>query len=150
MLLRALLLVLVTTTSSCGTFFYNRAWRAYEPAAESDPMEGRWKGEWRSEWNGHSGGLRCMMTREREGAYLARFHSTYGWFFFFRHETEFVVTGEEGGALLFEGSEDLGSMVGGVYTYEGSVAGDDFEATFSAENGDHGTFTMTRVVEEAD
>ncbi len=147
MLLRALLLALVATTSSCGTLIYNHAWNAYEPVAANDPVEGRWKGEWRSEENGHAGGLRCMLTREREGAYLARFHSTYGWFFFFRHRAEFVITGEEDGVLRFVGEEDLGSMFGGVYTYEGSVAGDAFEARFAAESGDHGVFTMTRVKE---
>ena len=148
MLQRTLLLLLVAMTSSCGTMVYNRAWRAFEPAAENAPMEGRWAGEWRSEWNGHSGGLRCMLTLEGEDTYLARFHSTYGWFFFFRHETEFVVTGQQQGTLSFEGSEDLGSLVGGVYTYAGRVTGDVFEATFAAENGDHGVFSMTRVGDE--
>lgn len=138
-------LLLVFGATSCGTLAYDRAWDSHVTDDPQDPMQGRWRGRWSSEWNGHSGGLRCLMTREEEGRYLARFHSTYGWLLSFRHETIFVVTGEEQGALRFEGSEDLGSLVGGVYTYAGRVAGDDFEATYSAENGDHGVFTLTRV-----
>lgn len=108
-------------------------------------MEGRWKGEWRSEWNGHSGGLRCLMTRQGEGRYRAWFLSTYARILSFQHETEFQITAEEQGTLHFEGQQDLGQAIGGVYRYEGTIAGDDFRATFQAENGDHGLFEMRRV-----
>lgn len=132
--------------SSCGTLAYNRAWERFEPVGQGDPMEGRWKGEWRSEENGHSGGLRCMMTREADGAYHARFHSTYAWIFSFRHDTRFHVVGEaEEGGLRFEGAEDLGKTFGGVYRYEGTVAESAFHARYEAENGDHGVFEMRRV-----
>lgn len=138
-------LAVVLATSSCGTFAYNRAWESFDAVADGDPMVGRWQGDWESESNGHSGGLRCMLTRVDEGAYFARFHSTYGWFFFFRHETTFHITGEEEGTLRFEGAEDLGKAFGGLYRYTGTVAGDRFEARFEAENDDFGVFRMQRV-----
>ena len=144
----ALVAVLALVTPSCGAIAYDRAWSRFDAAAidgEGGAMVGRWKGEWASEWNGHSGGLRCMMTRADDGGYCARFYSTFGWFFFFRHETVFEVVGVEGGTVRFEGEEDLGETFGGVYRYQGTVAGDRFEAEYDAENGDHGRFTMQRV-----
>ena len=108
-------------------------------------MEGRWKGEWRSEWNGHSGGLRCLLRPKEDGRYSAWFYSTYALILFFQYETEFQVATEEDGTQLFVGEQDLGQMVGGVYRYEGTVVGDQFQATFQAENGDHGVFEMRRV-----
>lgn len=139
------LLLLSFVVSSCGTLAYNRAWEDFEPVLTIDPAEGRWTGEWKSDWNGHSGGLRCMLTRKSADTYFARFYSTYGWFFFFRHEARFLITSETPAAVHFEGQEDLGSLAGGVYRYAGSVSADRFEATFEAENGDHGVFSMTRV-----
>ena len=137
--------VLALATSSCGTLAYDRAWQHFDAVADASGLVGRWKGEWESEWNGHSGGLRCMLTREDEDVYLARFHSTYGWLLSYRHEILFHVVGQDEGVLRFEGSEDLGELIGGVYRYRGSVVGDRFEARFEAENGDHGTFRMRRV-----
>lgn len=108
-------------------------------------MSGRWKGEWRSEWNGHSGGLRCLMTGKDEERLRARFFSTYASLLFFTHEIVFHVVGEQDSVLHFEGEQDLGLAFGGVYRYEGTVAGDSFRANYTAENGDHGVFEMQRV-----
>ncbi|MAB80362.1 MAG: hypothetical protein CMJ89_13495 [Planctomycetes bacterium] len=130
--------------SGCGTFKYNRAWSRFEAAPQSAGFEGRWKGEWKSDWNGHSGKLRCMVSLEEENRYLAWFHSTYG-IFSFRHKVIFTLTEESDDQLQFEGEEDLGKMVGGVYRYRGTVSGDAFGATYAADNGDHGVFDMTRV-----
>lgn len=137
--------VLALLVPGCGAIGFQRAWASFEPAAEGVGMEGRWKGEWRSEWNGHSGGLRCLMTRTDETSYLARFYSTYAALLYFRHETLFHVLKEEAGTLSFEGEQDLGRTIGGVYRYAGTVAEDTFRATYQAENGDHGVFEMKRV-----
>ena len=142
----ALGIALSLLASSCGALRFNRAWSSYEPADGRSAMEGRWRGEWRSEWNGHSGGLRCVMTRDDEGDdYRAWFYSTYASLLFFQHRTLFRVTAREGEALRFEGDEDLGKAIGGVYRYEGTVEGDSFRAEFHAENGDHGVMEMRRV-----
>jgi hypothetical protein len=147
-----LVVTLAYVTAGCGAIRFQRAWSRYQPPADPTGsgdapagLEGRWKGEWRSEWNGHSGGLRCLMTRLDDGRYRAWFLSTYARILSFQHETEFLVTAEEGGTLGFEGQRDLGQAIGGVYRYQGTVAGDEFRATFQAENGDHGVFEMRRV-----
>jgi hypothetical protein len=141
----ATLLLLLLLAPGCGAIRFRNAWSGFAAETPRTGMEGRWKGGWRSEENGHSGGLRCVMTREDEEHYRAWFYSTYARILFFQYQTVFTVVGEEDGTLAFEGREDLGKAVGGVYTYEGTVRGDAFEATFRAENGDHGVFEMTRV-----
>ncbi len=142
-------LALAFLASGCGAFRFQRAWSGYEASAqasgEASGMVGRWKGGWRSEWNGHSGGLRCVMTHTEGDRYLARFYSTYALLFFFTHETEFVVVGKEAGVLAFEGEQDLGRAFGGLYRYTGTVNGDSFRATYTAENDDHGVFELERV-----
>ena len=142
---RSLLVVaLVLLASGCGAIRFNHAWSNFS-AGDGSGMEGRWKGEWRSEWNGHSGGLRCLMRCLEGGRYSAWFYSTYAHILFFQYETEFQVEEEEAGTQSFVGEQDLGKTVGGLYRYEGTVAGDRFQATFRAENGDHGVFEMQRV-----
>ncbi|MEM7307479.1 MAG: hypothetical protein AAF682_12450 [Planctomycetota bacterium] len=138
-------LLLGSGLPSCGAVIYRYQWARFELDGEARGMEGRWRGDWRSEWNGHSGGLRCMLTEQAPGAYGAYFYSTFALVLFFRHETVFYVIEEEGGVLRFEGSQDLGQGFGGVYTYRGTVEGDLFRATYGAENGDHGVFEMRRV-----
>lgn len=141
----ALALGCLLLASSCGAFRFNRAWSDYQPVEGGGALAGRWKGEWRSEWNGHSGGLRCLTTREDEESYRAWFFSTYAGIFFFQYQMVFRVRAGENGTLSFEGEQDLGKMVGGVYRYEGTVVEDSFQATFRAENGDHGVMEMRRV-----
>src|SRR5688572_13678221 len=131
--------------SSCGAIRFQRAWSSHPRGDEPGGMSGRWAGTWRSEQNGHSGGLRCLMTRQDEQHYRADFFSTYAAILYFRHETLFRVVDRRDGTLRFEGEQDLGKAIGGVYRYEGAVQGDAFRATFRAENGDHGVFELRRV-----
>jgi hypothetical protein len=145
---RVLIASLAAFLTSCGAIRFQRAWSGYEAKAEVRDMQGRWKGEWRSEWNGHSGNLRCLVTREEGERYRAWFYSTYAGIFFFQYETILAVTDEETGTQRFEGQQDLGESVGGVYHYEGRVVHDEFRSTYRAENGDHGVFEMQRVASE--
>jgi len=147
MLSRRILLgfVLVLLASGCGALRFNRAWSSFQPDEQAGPMEGRWRGGWSSDWNGHAGGLHCVMTRQDEASYRAWFYATYASLLYFQYETVFRVTGVEGATVRFDGEQDLGKTFGGLYRYEGTVAGDDFRATFRAENGDHGTFEMKRA-----
>jgi hypothetical protein len=142
----ASLLLAAALVTGCGAMRFNRAWdeRAAAPAPTTG-LEGRWAGEWRSEWNGHSGGLRCLLTPAEGGAFHAWFLSSYARVFTFAYEMLLHVTAEEAGTLRFEGEQDLGKMAGGLYRYAGTVTGDSFHATFEAENGDHGVFEMKRV-----
>jgi hypothetical protein len=138
----ALLALLAT---GCGAIRFQRAWAAFDAPVEPAGMQGRWVGEWRSAWNGHQGGLRCLLTRADELHYRADFFSTYASLLYFRYQTVFHVLAAGDGTLRFRGRQDLGALAGGLYRYEGTVTGDRFEATFEAENGDHGVFEMRRV-----
>ena len=89
------------------------------------------------------------MTAQPDGGFLAWFDSTYG-IFSFRHKALFLLTEDTPERIRFEGEEDLGAMFGGVYRYEGTIVGDEFEATYQAENDDHGVFSMTRWVPESE
>jgi hypothetical protein len=129
----------------CGAIRFQHAWSSFEPGAERGGLEGRWKGEWRSEWNGHSGGLRCLITRRDERHSVAWFYSTYARILFFQHEVLLHASQDPDGTLRFSGEQDLGAAIGGVYRYEGTATQDSFHATFQAENGDHGVFEMRRV-----
>jgi hypothetical protein len=143
--MRALLLALALLVSGCGAMRFQNAWSSFAERTPEVDMEGRWEGGWHSHWNGHSGGLRCVVTREQEGRYRAWFYSTYARVLFFQYQTELAVTAEAVGTQRFEGEQDLGAAVGGVYHYRGYVAGDEFHAHYRAENGDHGVFAMERV-----
>jgi hypothetical protein len=143
-------LALATLLAGCGAVRFQRAWSGYEPAASVTaltPLEGRWRGEWRSAFNGHSGGLRCLLTSAEAdpGRMRAWFYSTYARILFFQYQTDLAVTPEPDGRISFAGEQDLGQAVGGLYRYDGVVDGDRFHAHFRAENGDHGVFEMTRV-----
>ena len=73
-----------------------------------------------------------------------RVFSTFAVVLSFQYETVFTVVDASSGLLRFQGQEDLGSVAGGVYRYDGTVEGDRFHATYTAENGDHGVFEMRR------
>src|SRR5262245_29939210 len=68
----------------CGCSSFNRDWdRAAKTIPPGDSIEGRWEGRWISETNGHNGKLRCLMTRESETNYQARFRASYAGIFRF-------------------------------------------------------------------
>lgn len=47
------------------------------------------------------------------------------------------------GVWHFEGQEDLGTLAGGLYRYEGKATPSYFESTYYSEH-DHGVFVMER------
>ena len=134
--------------NGCSTF--NRDWEAnaQSEAARSDAaaagLEGRWNGTWLSDANGHTGGLRCILSKDEEGTLQARYHATWGCCFSFEYTVPVTAT-QEGDTHNFHGEADLGWFAGGLYKYDGQVTGDDFSSNYSCER-DHGTFQMTRVV----
>ncbi|MFT5124972.1 MAG: hypothetical protein ACI97B_003611, partial [Verrucomicrobiales bacterium] len=129
--LRTLILIALTLTlTSCSTA-YNRAWKNFEDPTPADAFTGKWKGTWTSTYNGHTGGLRAMITRQEGDGYLARFHATYAKVLQFSHHNTFTAT-RKGEQILFEGENDLGKLAGGIYKYKGTVEGDHFDSTYVA------------------
>lgn len=154
--MRALALAAFLGLASCGSVRFERAWEAAAAGvtgagvegaalAEAEPARERWEGRWSSDWNGHSGGLRGLLARVDEHHVHVWFLSTYASVLSFEHATLFHLEPGPEGAFVLSGSQDLGKLVGGVYRYEGTLDAREFRARYSAENGDHGVFELTRV-----
>lgn len=137
----ALALLLAVFVSGCSTF--NRNWdqAANQPVA-ANSIAGRWEGAWTSDVNGHTGRLRCLLTRESDTSYRAQFRATYWKIFRFSYTVSLAVE-ERDGVWQLKGEENLGAMAGGIYRYEGQVSPTNFHSTYSSEY-DHGIFSMQR------
>lgn len=98
-----------------------------------------------SDVNGHNGDLRCLITREEEGKYAARFRASYMWLLRFSYTVRLEVQSQEGG-WLFQGQEDLGKLAGGLYHYEGNATQTNFHSTYRSP-ADEGVFAMQRIME---
>ena len=133
------LLLGLLAVSGCSSF--QREWKQ---AAAGPPagLEGRWSGVWRSDANGHTGQLRCLVTRAEDGAYRARFHARYEKIFTFGYTVALQVR-QPGDHFQFTGDANLGWYAGGVYHYEGTASATNFLATYRCPR-DHGTFTLAR------
>ena len=137
----AALVLLVMCVSGCSRF--HGAWkRAAEAPAPTSGLEGRWEGVWVSDHNGHHGRLRCLVTHQSNGVYQAWFHAKFQKIFSFAYKVPIQVEATADG-YRFHGQEDLGTMAGGLYTYDGSVEGTNFFSTYKAKY-DYGTFRMGR------
>lgn len=131
----------------CGCSSFNRAWRqAGKQPAAADSIEGRWEGRWLSDVNGHTGHLRCLLTRNADTHYTARFRATYWKIFRYSYEVNLWFEPREDG-WRFRGEEDLGWLAGGVYNYEGQATSTHFHSTYRSKH-DHGTFEMRRPAPE--
>ncbi|MDA1274987.1 MAG: hypothetical protein O2960_13210 [Verrucomicrobia bacterium] len=135
------LIVLALLFSGCSTF--NRDWKAAGSLPNAtDGMQGRWAGKWVSNVNGHSGALRCLVSKETEGNYKARFYAEYRRIFRFGY-TVILNAKQTNRVDQFQGDADLGWYAGGQYHYEGHASEKEFFATYSSKQ-DHGTFEMRR------
>jgi hypothetical protein len=135
-------LLLVLSLVLCGCSFSHEWKQAAKFSSPVSELEGRWQGTWVSEVNGHTGALRCLMSREEAGRYRARFRATYAKVFTFGYTVQ-LATEETNHTARFRGEANLGWLAGGIYRYEGHTDGTNFLATYSCKY-DHGTFRMTR------
>lgn len=139
----ALAMATVLAMLLCGCSSFNRSWnRASQSPPPTDSIEGRWEGRWLSDANGHTGKLRCQLTRDPEGKYTAWFRATYLKMLHFSYRVPLQVEARDG-VWQFHGSEDLGKLAGGVYHYAGSATPTNFHSTYDSAY-DHGTFEMQR------
>ena len=133
--------ILWLLVAGCSTF--NHDWKnAATQPVPADNISGRWEGGWQSEANGHSGRLRCLITKQDRGQYAARFHANYFKILSFGY-TVTLHTQETAGTVQLKGEADLGRFAGGKYTYEGQATPTNFVSIYRAD-GDHGTFHMKR------
>ncbi len=134
-------LLLVILLPGCSSF--NHQWK--QAAAQSAPAAdilGRWQGTWQSDASGHHDPLRCLITRNDQGEYQARFHAKYHKLLTFGYTVKLDVT-KSADNFEFRGNANLHWWAGGVYDYEGKATSTNFFSTYRCKY-DHGTFQMTR------
>lgn len=141
-LLSALLLCALPMAGAGASF--GRDWKS---AGLTNPVpntiEGRWEGRWVSSSDSHRDKLRCLITKQEDGTYLARFQSYYFRIFTFSHDVSLKVVSGPGGTNQFSGSSDLGRMAGGVFTYNGHATATNFFSHYNSKKY-RGVFEMTR------
>jgi hypothetical protein len=137
----ALMSFLSIFLAGCSTF--SRDWKAaLKTPVPASEISGPWEGRWLSDVNGHTGKLRCLLSKKDEARYHARFWATYWKVFRFTYGVE-LNGSEEDGKWKFTGQEDLGKLAGGIYRYDGFVTLTNFYANYQSKY-DHGTFRMNR------
>ena len=144
------LLLFLLLATGCSTFNYE--WKqAAKQSAPVTGITGRWEGRWISKASGHEDKLRALITSVDTNHYDVKFHAAY------KSETIKFITVHFGytvrmetrpgtnDGVAFHGSENLGVLAGGVYTYEGTATATNFFSTYKSKY-DHGTFEMNRPV----
>ena len=136
----------VALLTSCGSF--EKKWTesvtAYESGAVKSP-EGPWKGSWTTKTNGHTGGLRAIVSEseKKPGELDFHYHATWG-------EKNNIEGGykvgfpaqRRGSRTLVDGSKSLGIF--GTFGHKATITPSQFKATYSKKSGVLGYFNMTR------
>jgi hypothetical protein len=129
----------------CGCSGFERDWRSpalLRPPENADPFVGRWKGYWKSVPSGHSGSLRCIVTRLDDDTCRAQFNASWALLLRFGYTADMRIE-QDGGVAHFTGQADLGRMAGGIYHYDGHADGAVLYCTYRS-SADHGYFKLTR------
>lgn len=135
--------ILLTAIILSGCSRFNRDWKqAAEQPTPADAMTGCWEGTWTSGYNGHTGKLRCLMSKTDDTTYLARFRATYAKILRFSYDVPLSVEPHFDG-WEFDGEANLGKAAGGVYYYEGRASTTNLVSTYKSKH-DHGVFEMRR------
>ena len=144
--MKHLIVLLAAGLVFCGCSTFEYEWRqATRKQAPAEGITGRWEGRWTSQANGHNDKLRALITAVDTNHYDVKFHAAYKqWITIYFGYTVRMETKPGGaGNVLFHGSEDLGALAGGIYTYEGQANRTNFFSTYKSKY-DHGTFEMNR------
>ena len=90
----------------------------------------------------HTDQLRCVITKNDDGTYRARFHAKYHQVLNFGY-TALLKAEPATNGFTFNGQAELGWIAGGIYHYQGTADATNFYSTYSCKY-DHGTFHMAR------
>ena len=136
----ALLPLLALALTGCSTF--NRDYNiALAKPIPFDSIEGPWDGTWQSH-AGHGGHrLRALVTKTAPDTYHARFRAKFWLLFEADQHTDLKVTAAA--PIQATGQQDLGTLAGGVYTYDATLTPTTLDATYSSKY-DHGVFNLAR------
>lgn len=128
----------------CGG--YERSWKeavaVYQAGGVAAP-EGPWEGEWLTTNNGHRGRLRAIVTKapEQPGEYDFHYHATWAEALAGDYRVRFPVT-RRGGRWQVDGPHSMGPF--GTFRHRATITADCFEAVYSSDRGDVGSFRMGR------
>jgi hypothetical protein len=141
---KALALVPALLLAGCCSTFDRDFDAAKSTADASSPLLGSWDGTWHSDPSGHAGGLRCIISRTDSG-FSSRYYATFTFLLPLSFEYSVPITAlKDGDSWRFRGSAEIDYVIaGGLYEYEGLVAGDEFVASYRS-NFDSGIFRMKR------
>ena len=143
-------ILLVLALTGCSSF--HREWReAAAQPLQAHGITGRWEGRWHSDANGHNDRIRAIVTPVDTNHFNVKFHAAYQnwqtiWITVHFGYTVRMEAAPSTNGVSFRGSEDLGWLSGGVYTYEGRADGTNFFSTYKSKY-DWGTFEMKRPAE---
>jgi hypothetical protein len=130
--------------TGCSTFRHDWKMAGKTPPPRDD-ITGQWRGFWKSNANGHNDALQCVVTKNAEGKYKARFHAKYKKVLTFGYTVPLQVT-QTNNTFQFQGDANLGWWAGGVYHYEGHATPTNFFSTYRCKY-DRGIFEMSRPTE---
>lgn len=140
------LIALGALLSSCSLSF-KREWKAALKTGPQPGVDGAWEGTWNSSANGHHGRLRSVVgpVKNKEGDHSFHYHASWAGFLSGAYRVDHRVTpSQDKKHLQFAGRHRMPAWAGGLYTYQGTVKGDEFEATYKCAL-DEGSFHMKRV-----
>lgn len=138
-------LALFCLSMFAGCSSFDKRWNETASiAVPADSIEGRWEGVWLSKVNGHTGPLRCIITKKGEHQHQAEFHAKYKRLITLSFGyTVLLKVERHGDEFRFEGEADLGWLAGGVYKYAGKATLSFLDCTYRSKR-DQGTFEMRR------
>lgn len=140
--MRLLLAIPLLFAASCTGIPHG--WQAARHEAPQDGVSGAWIGSWKSSVNGHSGGLRAVVTRKSGDTWHFRYRASWAKILCAGFSMEAQVKPAAGQGMTITGSHDLGSLFGGVFSCEGTIRDGVFRAAYSAKV-DSGEMEMKRV-----
>jgi hypothetical protein len=126
----------------CSKFESDWRSKAVQQPLEGDDLAGRWKGSWKSQKSGHSGSLRCIVTKLGEDTYKARFDASWALLMRFGYEMKLTPDRRDDVSYV-SGEENIGDNLGGVYEYDGRADGKVFRCNYRTKM-DYGYFRLTR------
>lgn len=130
--------------TSCASF--ERDWKQsvadYEAGKVSAPA-GPWTGTWTTSTNGHTGNLRALVTpsEKKPGSYDFRYHATWKRILSGTYTVAYPVK-KSGGVYKVDGEQNLGLF--GTFRHRATIDRNSFEATYSNDKSELGTFSMKR------
>ena len=133
-----------------GCASYDAKWNAAaaQPtpgSAPADDITGARAGTWTSDADGHTGGLRAIISKKADNQYEAHFHATYKLWFCpcsFQITIPMQVDEDAQGWKHFEGTAALG-WPWGEFSHKGSANATRFKSAYQSKQ-DQGVFEMKR------